>query len=236
MKMRRFWVVALPVLALLSIVAAGCSGGGGQEGEIDLADRALLERMVLTAEDLDNGMQQVSAALSTNKDVAGSLPESEEQLEQLEQWGRKLGYDVEFQPTEASPPDLPVQGMQNTASLYETAGGAADSMAEGVVKARQTDWDALYPGLSEFNVDERSFDLGDETLWFRISGIEQPGGRLILDDQVVVRVGRVRSFLRVVSVHPPGSDREIYADQVGAWAQVLVQRIQDALPGTSPGP
>lgn len=224
-------LAGLLAVAAIGLLAFACDGGGGEggdEADIDPEAKALLEQMVLVEQDLATGLVLVSGAYSTNQDVADAVSNSEAELAKLAGWGRRMGYDIQFAPGPGASSDLEVQGIQNTVSLYNAALGASDSFAEGVRKARDADWPAIYPDLLELDVSEIDRpDLGDESVWFRISGLDS-SERLVVDDQVVFRVGAVRGFLRVVTLFDAGTDRNVYLEQVESWAQIVTERIPAA--------
>jgi hypothetical protein len=234
--MRLRWLLALLPVGLMLVAVAGCGDGDGDGdgdgGQLDEADQELLEQILLAPDDLPAGMQVASASFSTNRDVADALLDPDAELAKLERWGRRLGYDVQFEPGVDAPVDLPLQGLQNTASLYTTSQGASDSFAEGIRDARETDWPALYPGIADLNVQEvedvEGVRLADEAVWFRISGFNE-NGTLLVDDQVAIRVGSVRGFLRAVTVFEAGTERDAYLDQIDRWVRRLVERIEAGL-------
>ncbi|MEE8345819.1 MAG: hypothetical protein V3S20_00595, partial [Dehalococcoidia bacterium] len=119
-------------------------------------------------------------------------------------------------------------GVQNTVSLYTAQEGARESLREGVVSARQTDWTSRYPDLRDVTADEVDRQLGDQSIWFRITGIDD-SGEFVVDDQVAFRVGPARSFLRVVSVFDVGAGKDVYLDEVSGWAGLVVDRIEREL-------
>lgn len=230
-------VAALVVMSVASACRDGSSSpetpqvsptaSDGEVNDDEVSEvHTLLSRMVLTEEDLPAELQQGSVFYSTNEEVAGSGSLAEARLAELEGWGRLLGYDIEFVPSPDAPSDAVIKGMQNAVSLYASAEGASDSFADGMADARASDWAASYPDLAELEVEEVDrASLGDEAVWFRISGISGTG-KLLVDDQVAIRVGPARSFLRVVMVFDGGMTRETYLDEVEAWAKLLVARIE----------
>ena len=221
-------VLAIGGALLAACLLATACGGGGDEGKQDDI-QALLQGMVLTPSDLPQGLQQAFASFSTNKDVADATVDPEATLAKLEARGRQLGYDVQFEPAQDAPGTLVVQGMQNTASLYKTAAGAGEALAEGVSGARATDWKTVYSDQSDVKMDELPLPSGtDEGAWFRISGADADGN-LIIDDQVAFRVNNVRGFVRVLTAFAGGQDRNGYRDEVGRWVSVVATRIKDAL-------
>lgn len=217
---------------LLALAAAGCGGGGLSDEEI----QTLLEQMVLTGDDLPAGLQRVSAVFTTNEEAAmgGANPDLEMAL--LEQWGRRLGYEVTFVRTADASPGLPVRGLLMGVSLYDESEGAGRSLAADVSAARASDAEAAYPDREELKVVEiEGRQIGEETFWVRASGFRAGGsGALLADDQVAFRVGPVRAFLRVDSEIAGATDRSVYVNQVEAWARLVRDRINEAL-GVSVG-
>lgn len=221
-------IVAVILVALLALACGGGDGEGGDANgsEIDPEAQALLEKMVLQEDDLPDGLAQLSTSFSTNEDLAG---DSEAELAKLEGWGRRLAYDLQFVPGPDAPIGLEVQGVQNTVSLYRTAQGASDSFADGVMTGRNTDWPAIYPDVREVEAEEiEPPGLGDERVWFHITGLD-PSDRMFVDDQLVLRVGPVRSFLRVVAVFDSEAGRDAHLNQVEAWARLVAGRVAAAL-------
>lgn len=224
--MRFLWLLPLLLVVSAFAVMAACNGDDGEP--VDEEARGLLEQVVLTTDDLPHGLQRASASFATNKDVAEAQVNPDKELAKLERWGRRLGYDVAFEPSPEIPPDLPIRGVQSTASLYDTNQGASESFADGVSSARAMDWEATYPDLSQLEATEIDRpDIGDAVFWMRASGFQsgEQGELLLVDDQVALRVGRVRAFLRVVTLFRGETDRTVYMDQVEQWARLVSERI-----------
>ncbi len=228
--------MTLPYGALVAacLLAAAC--GGGDDGATTDDSRSLLQGMVLTAADLPQGLQQASVSVSTNQDIADVSVDKEGTLANLEARGRRLGYDVQFEPAVDAPASLDVQGVQVTASIYKTADGAQQALQDGLASARQTDWKLVYPDEKEILVDEPTLPPGvDEGGWFRISGLDSKGN-LIIDDQMAFRVGNVRSFLRALTAYAMGTDRNSYKAEVSQWGAKLAARIGNVLANGVPSP
>ena len=223
------------VLAAVFVVlaAAACNDGGDDQTAtgtpIDPELQALLESMVLSSEDLPAGLERAALLFSTNEDIVASALDPEAELAELERLGRRLSIDANFAPTGAVPEDFPVRGgIQNTVSLYTAPEGASESFQEGVDGARQTDWPSLYPDLRTIVADEVDRRLGDQSVWFRITGVDD-SGQFIVDDQVAFRVGPARSFLRVVTAFDGGTGEDVYLNEVEGWARLVVDRIEREL-------
>ena len=107
---------------------------------------------------------------------------------------------------------------------------ASESLQEGVAGVRESDLAASYPDLQDVAVEELDRQIGDESTWFRITGISDAGD-LVIDDQVAFRVGSARSFLRAVSTFDADANagRDAYLEEVAALAEVAASRIERAL-------
>jgi hypothetical protein len=189
--------------------------------------------MVLQPADVPQGLEQAGESFTTNEQLAAPGVGIRPSIEKIEEWGRILGYERDFQAAGAvSGP--PVFAMNSAASLYEEPNGTSDSFADIAQQARDTDWATFYPELKEFQVDEVERGLPvDEMLWLRISGLRPKstgdGHVLVADDQVVFRVGRVRAFVRVLINQEDGTDRNIGVENVDAIVRTQVQHIRDTL-------
>ena len=191
------------LVAFLFIVAAGCGDGGG--GEVpspappELKER--LRRMVLRAEDLPAGFNLIDEVFSTNQDVADASPDPEGQLARLRQWGRILGYELTYEPSEpAAEGQSIIFSVNSTASIYESAEGASASFADAAKTARDTDWAAQFQGAADIVVEEVSAPaVADEVLWLRIRGKAEAGEQTFAHDVVILRTGALRGSLQAGS-------------------------------------
>ena len=223
--MWRYW---LPLLAALLLAFSACDGGGG--GNDSVSDpREQLPRMVLTTDDLPEGYVQDEPSFSTNDDLALG---DEEKLAKLEEQGRILGYSAPFTRGDVAATEAPYFGVESTASLYEAEAGASDSFAEAVEEARATDWEAIL-GFGEMQTEELDLSIADEALWLRITGVVESGegqtAVIVIDDQILIRQGRARGFLRVSSALEGSSDRSALIDEVKALAEEQAGRMDDVL-------
>jgi len=251
-------LLTLTVLAAL-LIAAACNGGDDDDtevtGETGSATPTTLEAqlagILLQDDEIPEGLQGSGLAFSTNEDLAGP---SQEELARLTALGRQLGVDLTFIPTEQLPENVPVRGgIQNSASLYTNPNGASESYRLTEQEARTTDWKTLYDDLTDINVNEVDITVGDESYWFRITGFDEctiepvgsstpnpalpsptcPPAKLVVDDYILFRSGRVRSLVKVLSAHPGDSPPDIYQEQVLEWANIVVQRALETFPVTS---
>lgn len=177
----------------------------GDPAELDdEALRDVLSRMVLLFEDVPDGLQPLGGSYSTNEDSASGLGAGPTK-EQLDEWGRILGYRIDFQRT------TPADGANTTAistsiSVYKDADGAALSFDDRVELARAADWQQSHPELQEFEQKERSPDLPvDGLFWIRLSGyqVTDPDTRaFVTDDQIVFRIGQAWGYMNAISAGP----------------------------------
>ncbi len=247
------WLRATPVVVLLAafvvFVVVAWPGGGGDSDEPtpttapsstvcgapdappdETANpqdiEAQLAAAVLREGDLPDELQRSSLIFSTNEELSQGAPDEAAELARLEELGRQLGVEVAFVPLDPGTVSSPVRGgIQNSVSAYLAAEGAGRSLQEGVAEARQNDWESLYGDLTEISVEELPRDVGDESVWFRVIGRDQ-GDRLVVDDQVVFRVGRARVFLRVISAFADRGPADQFAGEVEECAAIVVGRAR----------
>jgi hypothetical protein len=222
---------ALRLGALLLAVSllAGCGGNSSEDGSAGGLEE-WLRRMVLDLEDLPDGLVLGDESLSDNESAAGG---SEDRAAQLEDWGRQLGYDVAYL-QEAGQTQSVVRGVNVSATLYRTAGGAADSFADAVATAEATDWPANYAGLTEFQQEDVTVGeaAADDVVWLRFSGYETAEGEegtLVTDDLIFFRIGRERGFLRVLAHAGQTDERGHLQESVSQWLTALIEKVDAAL-------
>ncbi len=237
--MGRSWFTPACVVLLLASALAACGGSDapGQSGGTTSAspdsrspEHALLEQMVLSADDLPAGEQRAGAVFSTNEDAAQGADDPAQELSRLQAWGRQLGYTVTFLPGPDASPDL-VLGVESEVNLYDTAQGSGFSFMDDVTTARSANVPAAYPQLKELEVSEVDpGSIGAERYWLRISGFpEDNPTSLLVSDQLVFRLQRVKAFIRMDGQFQGETDRTIYQDRVKRWAQLMSERIQQGL-------
>jgi len=238
---RGLWLAAgfalAVVVAAAVIVVDPFSSSGGDGGESSL--QQTLRRMVLQPEDLPAGFVSGDEAFITNDKAAESGPDPEARKALLETWGRRLGYEITYQPAVAHGGDLPVQGANVSASLYKTAKGAGQSFADAVKTAEGTDWAANYAGIKEFQQEKIEAEgVADEIVWLRLSGL-QPGtsgaDALLTDDLIFFRIDTERGFLRVLASATETRDRAHLHSTVESWLKTLTRNVKDALPDAPAG-
>ena len=129
-------------------------------------------------------------------------------FEQLQRWGRILGYNEGFAVPSSTPGQFYV--VQDVVSLYQTEDGVRESFA-----------DALNEGFLGFDtIDSTNYpQLGDERLLFVQSSEEV--------ESIVIRFRRSNFF---VSVVVSASPQDLSLEQVITWAQLIDQRIQSLDP------
>lgn len=224
----------------MSLLAAGCGifGGGGDDdddgGDRD-AQEQLLSAMVLTEDDLPDGLASTGQSFTTNEEAA---PNDPAEVTRLDTWGRQLGLGVDFVLDAQATGPQTFLGVHSDASLYQDAQGCSRSYDYDVDQAKETDWEqSALPGATDIAVTEMdASQIGEEAYWLRISGVSSDGENLLVIDQVIIREGRVRAFLRADSLFLPDAPRNSGEGQVLFWAQTMSSRIEAALAGATPAP
>jgi hypothetical protein len=206
-----------------------------------------LASVVLTEADLPEGLAGAGPTFSTNDDIAHG---NQDVLAGLVQVGRQLGVDITFIPTDRLDPNSPLRGgVESSASVYLDSTGASQTFRDTAEQARTNDWASNYPEITDLKATELQHTIGDESAWIRLSGLQRctfiesatpgPSGaptetcsetKLLVIDNLIFRVGRVRGFVQVSGLFPPDSASEVYVDQVAFWANLMVQRAKAAFP------
>ncbi len=219
----------LGAFVLVAAVLAACSGGGPSVEDA-------LQRMVLQPEDLPLELARGEEAFLTNQEAAAG---NTDRLSMLQSWGRVLGFEIAYRPSGAALDELPLQGVNVSASLYRTEEGASESFADAVETAEDTDWAANYSGLRDFQQEEiEASGAAEEIMWLRLSGVQSAldgDDELVTDDLIFFREGRERGFLRVLAGSTATEDRGHYQSTVEGWLEALVGNVRDVLPQVEEG-
>lgn len=215
------------LIALIAAVALACDGGGDPSPAE--SPRQLLERMVLQPQQVAVGLQQAESRFTTNETLAGASTEPDQELARLNELGRILGHAVFYTVTAEGT----IAGIQNTVTLFETTSGASESFATAAEEARQTDWASLF-SLDQLETEEIvREDLADEVVWIRNSGFQGEGSGpnplLVVNDDILIRHGLTRGFLRIISTPPDSQARTANVDEAAALVSALVANINNAL-------
>ena len=241
--MRRFFWISPIVLVVAALVVgvvillvnpfSDDPSGDGADGDGESPLAQALRLMVLDPEDLPIGLLRGDESFTTNDMLAAASADPEARKATIEGWGRLLGFELTYQPTGETLGQIPVQGINISASLYRTSEGASDSFAEAVETSEETDWAANYAGLLDFQQENLEADgVVDEMVWLRLSGLQpatEGPNALVTDDLIFFRVGRERGFLRVLASTTETEDRAHYQDTVEGWLRALVQNVRDVL-------
>jgi hypothetical protein len=244
-------------LGALLLMAVACGGAGdstattsstpGDTGSVATLSglQAQLAAVLLQQADVPDGLEGSSPSFSTNQDVAG---ENNDVMQTLIKEGRQLGVDVQFIPTDRLDPASPLRGgVQTSASVYADMLGASQSFQDTAAQARANNWAANYPDFQDLHVTEVQHKFGDESLWLRIDGKQCPstetpaapplapsalcsGQQLLIIDNVIMRVGRVREFLQISTLFPSTAAADSFEDQVQQWAQIVATRANMTFP------
>jgi hypothetical protein len=225
----RFSLVA-GAAAAAALLAGACGGGGDNQAGENL--RLGLQSMVLQADDLPQHLQSLGGSFADNEAAASGLGAGPAK-EQLDAWGRILGYSVDYQAT-APQEGSSITALSTSTSLYRTPGGASESFVDRINSARAADWQESHADLMEFQQREIQRDLGvDDYLWLRFTGYQQIGPertRLIANDVIVFRIGRSWGFLGIVSTAAEGEDdRDFMLPQAETLVHKQIERVRNGL-------
>ena len=254
LAMRRLFAALLVSLAVL-FIACGNDGsadptptGSAAPGTATLSPlEASLFAVTLQPSDLPDGLEASAPDFQTNEEFAGNDPDM---LQRLIELGRQLSVDVQYIPTDRLEETTPLRGLQSSASAYTEPEGASESYQEIAAQASAVDWAAGYPELQDAQVRQVDESLGDESLWFRISGqlacsvlitpTPDMSGvvpsascaetKLFIVDEVIFRTGRVRAYLKITTLFDPDAADDSYVDQIKDWADLITQRAQSEFP------
>lgn len=225
----------LPWLAPLAVVVGGIIAVvvvlllvSGDDDPLEPEEA--LPRMVLAPEDVGEPYLEDSTVTTTNEELALG---DEDELAKLEDWGRILGYSVAIGRGSANEVEFPIFGVESAAALFESADGASESFAEDVEEARDTDWGEVLGFGDDTETREIDRSFSDETFWLRVSAVvllgEEQTPVLVIDDQIVLREGDARGYLRVSSAFEGSDDREMLMDEVAALAEEQARLMRDTV-------
>jgi len=208
-----------------------------------------LASVVLQPNEVPTGMDAGAPDFTTNEELAGA---DQAELQRLMDLGRQLGVDVQFIPTGNLEEGSPLRGLQSSARVYTSDSGARQTFQETASQSRAHDWAADYPELEDAQSAEMPQQVGDESLWIRITGQQgctfiasptpDPQGvvptqecldtMLLIVDEIIFRVGRTYNYLRVISLFPPLAPRDTtYVAPINSWTTLVTQRAAAEFPG-----
>jgi hypothetical protein len=222
-------LIAMLAASLLLVIAA-CGGDDDDAPDPDDQDlRDTMRTMVLQEEDVPDGMSVLGGEFSTNEQAASGLGAGATK-EQLDEWGRVLGFSINYQLTEPVDADV-VSAIGSSVSVYGDEEGASESFSSRVEQARSADWEASHADLTEFQQEEIMDALpADDQLWFRFTGFKEIAAgvnAMVADDVMVFRIGDTWGFLNVISTSQSGgTDREFNRALVQDLAEQQILRIE----------
>jgi hypothetical protein len=222
------------LLACFVLAAAACGGDDDDDSNTpsEQEQRDLLTRMVLTEGDLPDGLVELNRSFTNNDESARGAADPQAELEKFETWGRVLGLSVAFVLSPDAEGPQTFLAVQSDASLYGDAQGCHLSYEDDVDRAKQADWATSFPELTEVRVAELDVSEigGDEAYWLRVVGktqSEQPELKAI--DLLVLRVDRVRAFMRVEAEYLAEAPADSGRGQTLIWAQIVEARMRQEL-------
>lgn len=226
-----------PILLTSILVAALAitTACGGDDGPTDAELQQGLQIMVLQPDEVPEALQSIRSEFADNDQAASGLGGGPTK-EQLEAWGRILGYSSDFQIAEPIPATF-TTALSSQVTLYDDATGAAQSFTDRLTRARAADWQSSHIDLAEFQQDQLIRTLPvDDSYWVHLTGYQATSSterRLVSDDIVIFRVGRAWGYLNVVSLAAaPVSDRAFSEDTVEA---LLLKQIEHTRNGLESG-
>src|SRR3990170_6248699 len=170
--------VGLLVLTALALLLLACNGKGGRDADGTNTTNGnkdaekILRQVVLQQADVPSGLQASDEQLTTNEQLIASSPDPKAARREVDEWGRILAFEATFQPEPDAPPDMAVQAISSSASLYGDAAGAGLSYAKAERSIDETDWKSQHPELQDFQQQiVKKGGLADELVWLRLSGV-----------------------------------------------------------------
>jgi hypothetical protein len=219
-------MTVLAALMALAVVLLACRSDSSGEPTDD--DRELLQRVMLTLEDMPEGLQAGASTFVTNDEAATDSGDYEGELANYEEWGRILGYRATYIPGPEASLDLAI-GVEADAVLFDDADGALswfeDRMAdaEAQIEAAQDGSSAL-TDPETVAVDART--VAADAFWVRTSGFDATDqNSLRVDNQILFRVEEMTAIVRVDVVARGIMDRTFFATEAQNLAQLMVQRM-----------
>lgn len=213
MKISPGWTAqAVASLLPLVLLLAAC-GGAGASGSVSAGDgEARLRAAVLQPADLGEGYTLDRDLVLTNEEAAAARPDAENARRQYAGWRQVIQYNVQY----AAPPDAQlvfngkIARLMNTATFFQTAGGASASLAytrglSASVAANFLVNESVGTQISDTQVTkEIEFPAkGDESFAWRVSGkatFENGFVATFVADTVFVRTGRITGNVTAVAL------------------------------------
>jgi hypothetical protein len=229
--------VKAPILLTSILIAALAftTACNGDDGPTDAELQQGLQSMVLRPDEVPEGLQSIRSEFADNDQAASGLGGGPTK-EQLEAWGRILGYSSDFQTADPNPATF-TTALSSQVTLYDDAPGAAQSFTDRLARARAADWQGSHIDLAEFQQEQLTRDLPvDDSFWIHLTGYQATSSterRLVSDDIVIFRVGRAWGYLNAVSLGAASvSDRAFAEDTVEA---LLLEQIAHTRNGLESG-
>lgn len=215
------------VLLLAFVVILLVSCGADDDDRLTAEEQqAVLESIVLSEAELPDGLIEFGRSFSDN----GQAADDATSLQRFESWGRQLGLRVDYIIGPEAPTPREILAVRSDATLYASDRGGQLSYQYDVDRSRDADWAAASPGMTDIQVEELdASELGDQGYWLRVSGlsVDEPQTLMIVD-RLVLRTGRLRTFIQVESRFLPQTPRNVAENLVRTWADIVAGRMEDA--------
>jgi len=229
--MRRLFTI-LVALAFLS--ASACGGGGS--GPKDMTDREItdgeLSLMVLPQSDLGSQYADFklddTSGLQSNEQVINTAFDTEDEAQDVEQFGRANGYEESYTFSAAQPEENGPIHIATGVILHKDADGASGNLKNGVEDAQQavgkTKEDVTLQGVETFEVG----NIGQEAVGLVQKASLKVGEQELAIEQTLVgfREGRLIGSVTIGSL--AGGDVQ---EEATALARKLDERILAVLRG-----
>jgi len=229
--MRRLFTI---LAALVLVSASACGGGGG--GQADLSDREItdeeLSLMVLPLPDL--GPQYAdfelddTSGLQSNEQVISDAFDTEDEAQDVEQFGRANGYEESYTFSAAQPDEKGPIHVATGVILHEDADGASGNLKNGAEDAQRvvgmSKEDVTIQGVETFEVG----DIGQEAVGLiQKASIKVDEEELTIGQTIVgFREGRLIGSVAITNLEGEGAQEE-----ATALARKLDERVLAVLRG-----
>ena len=214
--MRSCWFVC--VIAALALSLSAC--GGGEKSVHTPDDAELREMVMITSEGLPWSVTLRGDDAKSNEVAANEYPDSEQWLENYDEWARTGGHSANFKPGGEG-----FFVVETKVEHYSSTGGtkSAWSAVRDFMLSEETLQGLLAVGMSDAQIEEVDGEkVGDESAAFRIA--MSAGGETLESFVVLFRRGGVVAMATIL-----GAEGAATMEDTVAVAEQLDAHIQDIL-------